>query len=665
MRRHGRKTLWALGFGLALLATTAANAVAAPTWLPAQSLGEPQTQGTGCFPLGCPPGIGGVQVSVDGSGGVTLLWSRRTTGNNHVLQTTSRPAGGSFSAPQDIGPTLGPFLGIFNNASLAVDAQGNAIAVWPAIGGVIRASFRPAGGAFGAPVDVSTGTNNFDPHLAMSANGTAVIAWIDDTTVRLASRSPGGSFGAGQALGSTGGNGLATPQVAVNDAGAAAVVWSQDPGDANLQIKARVRAAGGSFTAEQQLSVAGQTAEFPDVEMDAAGRATAIWTRESGVGTDAIVQSRATVAGSTTFQPVDELSDPGAAASFPQVALDAQNTAVAVWVRNQVVESATRASGGSFSAPVLVSGPGASAAIPRVAMDAGGNAIAIWAQAIGSDTMVQASRRPQGGSFGSVDPISSGGDASFPKAVFDNEGKIVAAWSQERADATQVAQVAAFDAAPPTLAAVSVPSAGTAGQGVGMAAAATDRWSGASLSWTFGDGTGATGGAVTHAFGSAGAFNVTVTATDGVGNATSATRPIAITPAAPPAKKRITSKVRVTWGVSGRKIFLLRLGVLRALKGTKVELRCSKRKSGTKCPFSRTSSKKRRNGTITLFKEIKASKVSGKKQRSFRAGQRLELRITKKGYIGKVVRYDLKKYKIPSGRTLCLPVGKKKPRSRC
>ena len=52
--------------------------------------------------------------------------------------------------------------------------------------------------------------------------------------------------------------------------------------------------------------------------------------------------------------------------------------------------------GRRFGAPVLVSGPGASAAIPRVAMDAGGNAIAIWAQAIGSDTIVQASRSPQG-----------------------------------------------------------------------------------------------------------------------------------------------------------------------------------------------------------------------------------------------------------------------------
>ena len=155
---------------------------------------------------------------------------------------------------------------------------------------------------------------------------------------------------------------------------------------------------------------------------------------------------------------------------------------------------------------------------------------------------------------------------------------------------------------------------------------------------------------------------MTVTATDGVGNAACATQPGARRRRA--AKKRITSPISVTWGVSGKRIFLLKLTIRRALKGTKAELRCSRRKS-SKCPFKRVSSKKRRKGTITLFKEISASKVVGKKKRSFMAGQRLELRITKKGFIGKVARYDLKKGKIPSAKDRCLPPGAKKPRKRC
>jgi hypothetical protein len=221
-------------------------------------------------------------------------------------------------------------------------------------------------------------------------------------------------------------------------------------------------------------------------------------------------------------------------------------------------------------------------------------------------------------------------------------------------------QSAAFDAAPPTLTA-SVPPGGTARQAIGMAAAATDRLSPVGIQWAFGDGGTAAGGAVTHAFGSAGAFTVSVTATDGVGNATTTTRPVLVA-AAP--KKRLRTPVSVTWGVRGKRIYLLKLSIRQAPKGTKAELRCSRRKS-KKCPFKRVSSKKRRKGTITLFKEIRASKVVGKKKRSFRAGQRLELRITKKDFIGKVVRYDLKKGKIPSGKNRCLPPGATKPRKRC
>ena len=158
---------------------------------------------------------------------------------------------------------------------------------------------------------------------------------------------------------------------------------------------------------------------------------------------------------------------------------------------------------------------------------------------------------------------------------------------------------------------------------------------------------------------------MTVTATDGAGNATSATRPVLVAAAAaPPPPRRITSPVRVTWGVSGRKLFLLRLGVSRVPKGARAELRCARR-GARKCPFRRRSSRKIRKGAITLFREVKASRVRGKENRAFRAGQRLELRITAKGFVGKVVRYDLKKSKIPSGRNLCLPEGAKRARKRC
>ena len=105
----------------------------------------------------------------------------------------------------------------------------------------------------------------------------------------------------------------------------------------------------------------------------------------------------------------------------------------------------------------------------------------------------------------------------------------------------------------------------------------------------------------------------------------------------------------MTWGVAGKKIFLLRPSAGNVPKRGKLELRCN----GKKCPYKRKSAKKRKNGTITLFKEIKASKVAGKKDRRFRAGQKLEVRITAPKHIGKVVQYKLKAGKIPAARTVC------------
>ena len=79
--------------------------------------------------------------------------------------------------------------------------------------------------------------------------------------------------------------------------------------------------------------------------------------------------------------------------------------------------------------------------------------------------------------------------------------------------------------------------------------------------------------------------------------------------------------MRVTWGVAGKRIFLLRMQIVKAPKGSKAELRCADKKKGKQCPFNRTSSKKRKKGTITLFKEVKAKNVIGKQRRTFHAGQ--------------------------------------------
>jgi hypothetical protein len=692
MGRQGRSALAVLAAGMALGGIGTGPAQAATTaWRAPLTLGEPQTSGS-CGFLGCVPGIGGVDVAVGPRGDIAIVWARRTgTGDDLVLQAVTRPAGGSFSQPQTIGPVLSPFLGIINNPDVEMDAQGNAVVIWPEPPGRVKAAFRPAGGSFGGIVELSAGTSNFDPRLAMSPNGTAAAVWSDGAAVRVASRAPGGAFSAGENLGTTGGT-FPFNQLAVNDSGAAGVVWIVVGGDLKNVIRARYRPAAGSFAPAQDLSAAGQDASFPDVELDTTGRGTFIWTRSDG--TDTIVQSRSVSAAGAYGGTDTEVSEPGASASFPQVALSADNTAVAIWVRNSAVEYAVRPSGGFFANPAFVSGPGTNTFIPRIAMDATGNAMAVWSQTVGPDTLIQASRRPVAGAFGAVEDISPmAGDASFPRLVTDDEGNVVAVWSFQRNDGNQVAQVAAYDAGAPTLAEVTVPGTAPAASAVGMSAATFDRWSPVTLAWDFGDGGTATGAGVAHTFAAAGVYTVRVTATDDAGNQTTTTRTIQISPpdrdgdgfnenqdcndlnasirpGAPEVRgngidencdgrdqplPRVVSAVATRWGVSGMRIFLMQMKVKAPPKGAVAELRCKREK----CPFKRIKVTKVRKNAINVYKALKP------RERRFRAGQRLELRINAPGYIGKVVRYRLKQGRIPSGQQLCLPPGASRPRKTC
>src|SRR4051794_2158565 len=64
---------------------------------------------------------------------------------------------------------------------VAFDGSGNALAVWQRLDGInqiVQGSFRPAGGAFAAPVDLSdTGQDAQEPQVAFDGSGNALAVW--------------------------------------------------------------------------------------------------------------------------------------------------------------------------------------------------------------------------------------------------------------------------------------------------------------------------------------------------------------------------------------------------------------------------------------------------------------------------------------------------------
>jgi hypothetical protein len=195
-----------------------------------------------------------------------------------------------------------------------------------------------------------------------------------------------------------------------------------------------------------------------------------------------------------------------------------------------------------------------------------------------------------------------------------------------------------------------------------MSAAASDRVGPVTLHWTFGDGATATGNAVSHAFSTAGTYEVGVMAVDAAGNSSRGVRSVTVAPAtaskppAPPPVARVAASVDLRWRVRGKQIKLERMRLTRMPAGAEAELRCK----GKRCPIRRTrifTPSKR--GAINVVKPLDID------QRRFRAGQRLDLRISAPGHVGQVLRFNLKRGRQPKALVRCMPIGSATIRRSC
>jgi hypothetical protein len=651
-----------------LVGLLAAPAQAAPNWLPPftltpQDLQEPFTT---------------VAVAPDGT--TVAAWSR-TDGGDVIVEAARRVPGQTFSAPVRLSDSG-------NDATapqVGIDAAGNATVAWQeslTSGLRVRVAGLPAGGAsFEQTQTLFAAANAAAPAVGVGANGTAVVVFqegpLGSAVLKAAIREgASGLFSSPQTISDPSGNfyatnGSASADVAVAPDGSAVVAWATFvTADARYLVQTNVRSPNLPFASTGQTrssTAANASGEHPALAMDAAGNATVAWTDiPDTANPDREVRFAARPAGGG-FAPAADASAPAAIAENPDLATTGDGTVIGTWLSgsgsSRRVETAIRAPGAaSFGAHQLMLPAAGPSLDPRLAVSPAGDAIVIWPQT--DIAGLSAARRTPAGTFGeaqevvgdSAEPAGTEFLFSNPALAIDDEGNATALWRFDEfrllTDFYRV-QAAGFDAAPPALSA-SVPPAATSGAPVGMAAAALDRWGPVSVHWAFGDGASGAGDAVSHAFGAAGAFNVTVTATDAVGNATTATRPIAVAAAPLP---RIDSSVSSRWGFDRLKrfIFLLRLRVKAPPKGAVAELRCN----GRKCPFKRKRVSRIRRNRIDVFKALTT------RQRRFRPGQTLQLRITAPGFIGKVVKFRLKRGKIPNGQTLCLPPGAKRPRRTC
>jgi hypothetical protein len=490
-----------------------AVAGAAPTWLAASPLSQSEAEFA--------------DTAMGSGGGAAVTW----LGPGQVVQVATRLPLGGFSSPLDLSPT-----GEDRAPQVAEDAAGDATVVWYTFASnfLVEAA-TVTDGMPSAPVTLSAaGKKALFPTVAMNDRGDTVVAWTrgegSNGVVQASFRPAGGSFGAPVSL-SPGGESATAPRVAIDAAGDATVVWDRYNGTNEVVEEATRPAATGSFSKAAVLSNEAEPAIQPFVAMNAEGDTAVTWAAYNG--TAQIAQVAVRPAGGT-FDKAASVSAEGANAEFPQVALDGRGDPSVVWTREFVVQYAAGTTSGAFSE---VQNLAFESWAPSIAEDPAGDTLISYDNVLSYSAFAVV--RPAAGRFGEPQEVSPTGQIVSPNgesdeqglnAAMDSDGDGVVGFTIQGGE--DLPEVSLLDAGGPTLENLSIPATATAGTPATFSVAPVDQVDPTpGVSWSFGDASTASGDTVTHTFVDPGTYSVSVTATIAPGD--SVTRTAAIAVAAP------------------------------------------------------------------------------------------------------------------------------------
>jgi hypothetical protein len=219
-----------------------------------------------------------------------------------------------------------------------VDAQGNAIAVWVRSNGtrldIWSNRYMPSAG-WGAAARIETEDEGDarNPQVAVDAQGNAVAVWEQSDGTRLDIWSnrytPSNGWGSAGRIETEDEGDASSPQVGVDAKGNAIAVWEQFDGARYGIWSNRYTPTNGWGTAEPITPNDATDALEPRVAVDPRGDAVSVW-RQSGTTGDGIWSNRYTPsAGWGSAERIDS-NHPGARIA-PRVGIDANGNAIAVW----------------------------------------------------------------------------------------------------------------------------------------------------------------------------------------------------------------------------------------------------------------------------------------------------------------------------------------------
>ncbi len=436
------------------------------------------------------------QIAVDRNGNVTVLWERYAE-TKIVLQSVDRPAGGSWTAPVDIGEVS---LGPDPEPWIAVDSEGNATAVWTK-GDVIQSAFRPFAGSWEAPIPISTG-ESFVPQAAMDARGDATAVWMHFDGSRYVVESaykPERGEWESPTLVSQPGEWAGNPHVALDADGDSLVAWRGES-EGEEFVRAAYRPVGGSWGEPENVSAEGEQVASVRDAVDPDGNAIVAWGGATGK-----------VGG------------------------------------YEIARAAYKPAGGEWEAPTDLSADGGNSFPSDVVFDTSGNASVVWQRSDGSSNLVQAAYRPAGEDWESAVDLSEEGKQGMDAVVVLDapgdatvaDGDATAVWvsaeevpcpAEKSSCYGYTVQAAGYDPDGPPAVEIEVPPTATVGEPVEISTPNEELF--APLI-EFGDGESVADTEATHEYEEPGEYEVTFGGAEVLGYRSSAQRTIAILPAEP------------------------------------------------------------------------------------------------------------------------------------
>lgn len=493
-----------------------------PGWLPVRDLSEAAADAV------IPDAV------VDQKGDAIVVWAQAKK-NEWTVQAVERPAGGTWSQPRSLSTpatnVAGPQLAI---------AGSHVAAVWDRYDGqnlIAQASERdPRTHDWSTPVSLSDlGTDAQSPRIAVDAKGDAIAVWSSVTlagwTVQAAYRPAGGSWQAPIPLEEPQA-GTAAPDVVLDATGQAVVAWASTAG-AGWRVHVASRGPDGQWSKVGDISGPDPTGSIaPRLALERTNDVIAVWSRS--LGTSSVIETSTRSAATGVWSAARQLFTPGPDALAPQVAVDKRGDGVIVWTSSGPsglsVAASVRAPGKAWAAPVVLEKATSGPLAPQVALDARGDALAVWSRVAAGPSRVRSSTRVAGGSSWSAPRTLSkpGADALTPRAALDADGDGVVAWARYDGKSF-VIQGAGYDGSGPKLNKLSIPPAGVVGKKLVFAVAPTDVWTTVrAVRWTFGDGASGSGRLTGHVYVRPGRYQARVTASDAFGHATTVRRWIRI-----------------------------------------------------------------------------------------------------------------------------------------